>query len=150
MDDLDKDILKLLQSGDFCIPQNTKIAGKLGKPISSVRERIKKLREGGIVHKYVPLLDFSLLGWNTTSVVRIKFQQGSDVQKMIGELAEVPGIQEILWTEGEWNLFVKVRTKGEEALQELEKNRFLKMEGIKDFEVVRISKVYKESLELPV
>lgn len=150
MDDLDRDILELLQSGEFCIPQNTKIAGKLGKPISSVRERIRKLREGGFVMKYIPLLDFSRLGWNTMSVVMIKVSQGADVQKLVSELELVPGMQEVFWAEGEWNIFLKLRTKGEDELHELESKRLIKMDGIKEFKVARVSKVYKEGQDMPV
>lgn len=150
MDDLDKDILELLQVGDYCIPQNTKIAEKLGKPISSVRERTKKMREGGLVLKYVPLLDFSRLGWNTTSVVLVKAKQGADVQKLIAGLEGIPGAQEVFWVEGGWNIFLKLRTRDEKGLEEIERSRLLKLEGVKDFKVVRVSTIYKEEPSIPL
>jgi len=148
MDDLDKGILELLQSGDFCIPQNTKIAGKLGKPISTVRERIRRL-EGDSVLKYTPLLDFSKLGWKTLSVIAIKVQQKADVQKMVDELKQIEGVQEVYWAEGEWNLYIKVRTRDEKGLQELEASKLLNIDGIREFRVARISKILGEGMGLP-
>ena len=49
MDKLDKEILSLLQEGQYCVPKIIKIARKLGEPVSTIRDRIARLETNKVI-----------------------------------------------------------------------------------------------------
>jgi len=75
LDKTDISILQLLQH-DARIT-NKEIADKLGKSVTPVYERVKKLEEEGFIKRYVALLDKDLVGKNLIAFTTVQLKEHS-------------------------------------------------------------------------
>lgn len=70
-------ILQLLQHDAHL--NNKEIADKLGKSVTPVYERIKKLESSGIIEKYVALLNKNLIGKSLIAFINVQLKEHSQV-----------------------------------------------------------------------
>ena len=108
MDDLDKRILVELQK-DARIAFR-KIAELNGISIGTVHNRIKKLREEGILKGFVPILDDQKLGYSIITLINIKVE-GGHLEEIKKKLQEFPEINVIYQTSGIYDLVLIARFK---------------------------------------
>ncbi|MBN2151079.1 MAG: Lrp/AsnC family transcriptional regulator [Candidatus Lokiarchaeota archaeon] len=89
MDDLDKKILGELQK-DARVPFR-KISELHGISIGTVHNRLKKLKDDGILRGFVPILDTQRLGYTIIALVYIKVEGGhlQEIEAQLGEFAEI-------------------------------------------------------------
>ncbi|ASJ17577.1 transcriptional regulator [Thermococcus chitonophagus] len=146
LDDVDKKIIEILQKdGKVPLREISKITGLAE---STIHERIKRLRESGIIKKFTAIVDPEALGYTMLAFILIKVKAGkySDVAS---KLVKYPEIMEIYETTGDYDMVVKIRTKNSEEL-----NNFLDMvgsiEGVEGTHTMIVLKVHKETTELPI
>ena len=87
---LDKKILEVLYQ-DARQPIS-EIAEKLQEPASTIRGRLKKLEQTGIIAGYLPIIDPKQLGFDLTAVVLLRRDSGGHVNDVIPLLKDLPGI----------------------------------------------------------
>src|SRR5258708_16441622 len=75
LDSTDLQILRLLQHDAKLT--NKEIADKLGKSVTPVYERIRKLEEEGIVNRYVALLNKELIGKSLVAFTTVQLKEHS-------------------------------------------------------------------------
>ncbi|MFH1786389.1 MAG: Lrp/AsnC family transcriptional regulator [archaeon] len=147
MDDMDKQILKIMQEGGYCVPQSVSIGRKLGIPPSTVRERIGRMQKDGTVKKMVPLVDPAKIGLPILTYMRIRLRANADAETVVKELLKNPEVEEAYWMIGTWGILLKIRTQDNDAYYELSAKKFAKVEGVAQTEGIRIAKVYKEDVK---
>jgi len=120
-DDKDLIILKMLQEDSSQpIAQIARADGvKLSAP--SVYERIKKMKESGIIKKYTVLLDDKKLGKDITTFILItqdykEYDPNVIVSK---EVANMEGVLEVFHLAGDEDLLIKVKTENISTLEDL-------------------------------
>ena len=106
MDDLDKKILGELQK-DARVPFR-KISELHGISIGTVHNRLKKLKEDGILKGFVPILDNQRLGFTIVALVYIKVD-GGHLPSIKEELEKFPEINVIFQTSGIYDLVLIAR-----------------------------------------
>ncbi|HME55988.1 MAG TPA: Lrp/AsnC family transcriptional regulator [Candidatus Lokiarchaeia archaeon] len=106
MDDLDKKILGELQK-DARVPFR-KISELHGISIGTVHNRLKKLKEDGILKGFVPILDNGKLGFTIVALVYIKVD-GGHLPSIKGELEKFPEVNVIFQTSGIYDLVLIAR-----------------------------------------
>nr|MDO8111702.1 Lrp/AsnC family transcriptional regulator [Candidatus Sigynarchaeota archaeon] len=107
MDDLDKKILGELQK-DARVPFR-KISELHGISIGTVHNRLKKLKDDGILKGFVPILDNQKLGYTIIALVYIKVE-GGHLQDIKEELINTfPEINVIFQTSGIYDLVLIAR-----------------------------------------
>lgn len=81
------------------------IGREIGLSTSSVRERVNRLEEIGVIKSYNIKVDYSLLGLGIKTIIIIKAHNGKlkSLSKKIMEFKEVKNVQSIM---GEYNLHV--------------------------------------------
>jgi DNA-binding Lrp family transcriptional regulator len=103
LDRIDLEILKILINNSRA--SITEIADKLELSRPTVRHRIKKLRETGVIKKFTVLLNENLSG-NISTIIGFKARDVNEVINMIRDMEE---ITEIYVTSGDNNVICKAQ-----------------------------------------
>jgi Lrp/AsnC family leucine-responsive transcriptional regulator len=110
-------ILRLVQQKDMCLPRTSALAKQLNVPVSTIHERLQKMKEKGIIKGYAGLINGKVAGYDFVSFLigNVRFNVGGTVVKKLektGEsLAELPFIQEVYYTSGQTDVICKLRCK---------------------------------------
>jgi len=146
LDEVDKKILTILQKNSRTPLRE--ISKEVGLAESTVYERIKKLKERGIIKKFTVMLDPDSLGFKILAFILIKSKAGM-YSHVANELKRYPQIVEIYETTGDYDMLVKIRTSGSEEL-----NEFLdtigEIDGVVATHTMVVLKIHKETTELPL
>ncbi|MGY5875228.1 MAG: Lrp/AsnC family transcriptional regulator [Candidatus Thorarchaeota archaeon] len=125
LDDINLKILELLQKD--CKLGVQKISESVGKGISTVHARIKGMEQSKIIKQYSAILDPVLLNRPTLSLIfvtiRYRVPGEPDLlsqKEFCQEIAQHPYVQEVFVLSGQYDVFLKVRTKDVEEM-----NRFI-------------------------
>src|SRR3989344_8319315 len=96
---IDKDIIRLIQSEDLCVPRITKIAHRLNLPTSTVQARIKKLESIGVIKGFTVLVDPERLEKGFVAFVfgQAKLGKESDLAAPALLLSKIPHVQEVFF-----------------------------------------------------
>ncbi len=110
----------------------TEIAAKLDMPRTTVQERIKRLKESGVIKKFTIKVDYSKLGKNATAFVLVSIHPESKIrQKELAEkLAELEDIVEVHVISGEWDFLLKIRGESMHSIGSLVVDKLRAIEGI--------------------
>ncbi|MBI4016985.1 MAG: Lrp/AsnC family transcriptional regulator [Candidatus Aenigmarchaeota archaeon] len=113
---IDKNILRLMQDENLCVPRITKIAHRLRVPTSSVQSRINKLQAAGVIKGFTVLVDPEKLDKSYVAFVfgQAKLGKEVDLDKPAELLAKIPEVQEVYFITGEYDYLVKVRVKDQQ------------------------------------
>ena len=108
------------------------IARKTGLPRVTVHERIRKLKEKGVIKHFTTLLDYGKIGTSTTAFVLVSYDPHQQVtqRKLAEKLAKLDGVYEVHILAGEWDLLLKVRGDSVEGIGRLVVDRLREIEGI--------------------
>src|SRR6266566_10019378 len=120
LDKTDISILQLLQHDARITTKE--IADKLGKSVTPVYERIRKLEDTGYIRRYVALLDKDLIGKNLTAftTVQLKEHSQSALRGFEKEVIKFQEVMECYHLTGQFDFLIKV------AIQDMkEYNAFL-------------------------
>jgi len=125
IDDTNLKILELLQ--EDCKLGVQKISESVGKGISTVHARIKAMEQSKIIKQYSAILDPVLLNRPTLALIfvtiRYRVPGEPDLlsqKEFCQEIAKHPFVQEVFVMSGQYDVFLKVRTKDVEEM-----NRFI-------------------------
>ena len=119
IDETDARIIKLLQE-DARMPLR-ELSIKLSMSIPTIRKRIARLQELGIIKKFVALVDYSKIKENIIIFLTID-SQPSEVSKIAESLKEYPEVLDIYILSGEHNILAKVVSPDIMTLQNLIKD----------------------------
>jgi Lrp/AsnC family leucine-responsive transcriptional regulator len=130
----DNRILQLLQHDARL--NNKEIADKIGKSVTPVYERIKRLETEGIIEKYVALLNKNLIRKSLTAFIHVQLKEHSQstLKSFHREIVKFPEVMESYHLTGQFDFLIKV------ALTDMpEYNDFLmnKLATLKDIHTVQ-------------
>ena len=122
LDSVDRDILNCLQ--EDARMKYSDIAKRIGKPISTVFERIKRLEESGVIKQYVTILNPDKVEKGLIAYLLGQAQLGEkvDLDEVGKRLASIPEVQELHFITGEWDFLLKMRVKDEKEYYRVVKN----------------------------
>lgn len=103
MDDLDRNILKILQ-GDAQTNFKT-IAERCKTTVGTVHNRIKRLKDDGIIKRMIPELDAKKLGYGVTALIQLQIQ-GGHLQEVEQDITRDPHVCSIYDVTGEYDAVV--------------------------------------------
>jgi len=139
MDVIDLKILEELKE-DSRISFND-ISERVGKTEATVRRRVKKLVEEGIIKRFT--IEFSINSKpQTRATVKIE-PDFKDIKRILKELKEVDEITDIWRLSGDCGLFMKVEIPSIEQFNPLIEEKISTIKGIKIVETCFITDVIK-------
>ncbi|MDG4715372.1 Lrp/AsnC family transcriptional regulator [Winogradskyella marincola] len=118
LDDIDKDLLKLLQNDSK--QTNKALSHALGLSVTAVYERIRKLEKNGIISKYVALIDKKKVDKAFVAFCHVKLVQHSQdyVMKFEREVRKLDEVLECYHISGDYDYLLKVLVEDMEAFRE--------------------------------
>ncbi|MCD6491617.1 MAG: AsnC family transcriptional regulator [Candidatus Latescibacterota bacterium] len=146
LDEIDKEILRLLQK-DARTPYKD-IAEKIGKAPATVKNRITRMIQIGIIKRFIPLLDHKRLGYGLTALIMIQAKPGklNELGSFIEKEQNIISAYEVT---GEYDFAVVGRFRNEEGLASFIR-RILDTGLIERTVTSMILKIYKEDPRLPI
>ncbi|HDQ59710.1 MAG TPA: Lrp/AsnC family transcriptional regulator [Candidatus Woesearchaeota archaeon] len=115
--EIDKKLLNMLQQGDMCVPRVTAIAHKLKIPTSTVHEKIKRLKEEGVLKGFYGVVDGKKIEQDFIVFLIGKIQlshlqEDENYFEKVGKIiSEIPFVEDLYFVSGEWGVICKTRFK---------------------------------------
>ncbi|MBI5710382.1 MAG: Lrp/AsnC family transcriptional regulator [Candidatus Eisenbacteria bacterium] len=142
LDPKDQAILDLVQR-DGKMSQ-AEIARRVGLSTAAVNERLKKLEQAGVIRRYAALLDPRALGVQVTAFVEVFIEHPRHEAAFLEKLRTLDEVQECHHVTGEFSVFLKVRVRDMDALQDLLLNQLNGMEGVRQTRTAMVLSTVKE------
>jgi Lrp/AsnC family leucine-responsive transcriptional regulator len=118
LDDTDRKIIELLgRDGRIALAD---ISREIGLSSPTIKDRITRLEAEGVILGYRPLLDHSKLGLGMTAYIGLTLDFHTCCQGDVDEALK--GMEEVVeahYTDGEWDMLIKVRIADPSALMSL-------------------------------
>jgi Lrp/AsnC family transcriptional regulator, regulator for asnA, asnC and gidA len=117
MDDLDYAIINLLIKN--AQTPYTEIAKKLIISAGTVHVRMRRLNEIGVVKGSGLEVNYQKLGYDLIAYLGVYLEHGSDYEKVIEALKNIPEVTEAYFTTGDYSIFLKIYSKHTRHLYDL-------------------------------
>jgi len=142
LDDLDKKIIVELEK------DATKSYGTLSEilkvPHSTIFERVKRLKNLGIIKAIIPLIDTEKCGLLTTAWIRVNIDNFHDIDSIEEKICKIKNVLEVHEISGEWDLLLKVKVKNNRELRDLEIEKIARIQGVRNLASMIAVKTVKD------
>ncbi|MDO8339250.1 MAG: Lrp/AsnC family transcriptional regulator [Candidatus Burarchaeum sp.] len=107
------------------------ISRRTGIARMTVHERIKRLKEKGVIRKFSVGLDHAKLGRPTTAFILIAYEPGHKMpqRRLAEKISKLSGVYAVHIITGEWDILVKARAASIEEIGKLVVNKIRELEG---------------------
>jgi Lrp/AsnC family leucine-responsive transcriptional regulator len=108
LDDIDRKILDILQEDSMISVKD--IAQQVGLSFSPTYERIRAMKQAGIIVRYVAILDPEKVGFEIMSYcnITLKEQSGKKLSQFEDRIREEPNVLEVISLSGTYDYMIKV------------------------------------------
>ena len=141
LDRTDVQIIEMLQGDGRMLYKD--IAQKTGVSIPTVRTRIQKLVELGVIKKFTVIVDADKILGKVRGLVLLQVNP-SDVDKVMAKLASMKEVREVYRTAGSNPLVLKVEARDLDGLGQQVSERLSGIEGITGASSLVVTKTGKE------
>jgi len=114
--ELEEDDFKILRELEENSKQSLKeLSRKLGMPMSTIHDKIKRFEHNGVIKKYTALTDPANVGKPTLAFILVAMRYQFAGEPLVKQrevalrIAKLPLVQEIHIISGEWDILLKVR-----------------------------------------
>jgi len=108
----------------------SKIAEDLKISNSLVHQRIKKMKEDGVIKKADLILDEKKIGYSTKSYVGIRLKEARFADKVVNKLKDIVEVTECNFVSGKYAIFVLVYAKDNDHLRSVLYDQIHEIEGV--------------------
>jgi Lrp/AsnC family transcriptional regulator for asnA, asnC and gidA len=148
LDDLDRNILRLLQSN--AKKTYSEIGRKLSVAHSTVYERIKKMEEQGIIKKYTVAIDLEKTGKKPITAFMTVFTDPKESEVVARKLSDMREVVEVATSLSEELLIIaKVMAESQESLHTFIAQKVVPLQGVLRIRTSIATKKFKEG-EFPI
>lgn len=148
LDKIDRQILSLLQEDGRI--SNKELANRTGLVPSATSERLRKLKEKGVIEKFEVRLDASQLEHGLLAFIFVKTNEIASGSEAGEELAKIPEVLEVYNVAGEDCYFLKVRTQTPKTLSHLLKKKIGAIDSVESTRTTIVMESYKETCAIPI
>lgn len=131
MDAMNRRILKLLLDNGRMT--HNEIAAKLKRSPSTVRDRIKRMEDDGIILGYFAVVNSERMGMHVDAVLMANLKQGVP-SEVLRKLKEVDEVREVLQVTGPRRVMVRLQARDASALEQVLSSKVLPL-GLEDTEL---------------
>jgi Lrp/AsnC family transcriptional regulator for asnA, asnC and gidA len=141
LDDLDRQIISFLQY-DGRMPF-TNIAAELGTTEGTVRRRVKRLIEKGIM-QIVAIVEAHNMGWEEAAMIGISVRSNM-VSSIADEIAKLPEVSYLFQAAGDYDLIAEVFCRDRDHFVSFLNDELQQIEGIERTQPFMMLKMHKLS-----
>lgn len=117
----------LMQDGRMAY---SNLAEEIGSSNTLVHQRVRKLRETGILTQPVWLVSPEHIGYDTCAFVLIMVREARQITSVIAALKEVPEVVNCISIMGRYDLMVRLYAVNNRHLQDIVHDRLQAIEGV--------------------
>ncbi len=130
MKNISERLIGLLKK-DYSTPQIARLAKKLKEPSTTLHYNIKKLEKEGAIKSYKAVFDYKKInsGFCCFVLLNLSPDEYGNPERIADELVKYEEIESVDIITGDWEIFLKVRTKDQDGYYEFVK-RVLSRKGI--------------------
>ncbi|MDD1771719.1 MAG: Lrp/AsnC family transcriptional regulator [Methanomassiliicoccales archaeon] len=131
VDAMNRRILKLLVDNGRMT--HIEIAAKLKRSPSTVRDRIKRMEDDGIILGYFAVVNSERMGMHVDAVLMANLHQGVSAE-MLRKLREVDEVKEVLQITGPRRIMIRLQARDTSSLEQVISSKVLPL-GLEDTEL---------------
>ncbi|ADV64486.1 Lrp/AsnC family transcriptional regulator [Desulfurococcus mucosus] len=146
MDELDREVLKALQEDSRQSLRS--IAERLGRPVSTVHERVRRLIDKGVLKGFTVLVDYGRLGYTVKALILMNVD-GKHIIDVERHVSQHPNVLVVYDITGEFDVAVIAVFKEIRELDEFIK-WILQNPYVKQTRTSIVFRTIKESIHLPL
>jgi Lrp/AsnC family transcriptional regulator len=149
-DQIDMCIMDILQ--EDARTTNKEIASRLGKSVTSVFERVKRLEAEGYILRYIAVLNKNKLGKNLVAYTSVTLKEHGHDRLVAFEqkINTFPEVMECYKMNGQFDYLLKVLVADMEAYELFNINKLSKLENISKIRSLFVLAETKQEVELPL
>jgi DNA-binding Lrp family transcriptional regulator len=117
LDDLDVQIIDILQK-EGRIPV-TQIGARIDVPHTTVRDRIQRLEEEGVIERYAAVINPAKLGYLISCLVHVTMEQKMELEEIIAVLSSIDEVTEFLVLTGGTDIAIRLYARDIDHLREV-------------------------------
>jgi Lrp/AsnC family transcriptional regulator for asnA, asnC and gidA len=121
----------------------TEIAERIGVSEGTVRRRVHRLTESGIM-QVVAVVEPQYLGWGAAAMVGVSVL-GGQIDTVANHIAQFPEVSYLFMASGEFDLFVEVYCRNRETFVSFLNEKLQQVPGVRQTRTFMILKMYKLS-----
>ncbi|MCG2614705.1 Lrp/AsnC family transcriptional regulator [Terrimonas sp. NA20] len=148
LDSIDLAILTQLQQD--ATTSNTNLAKKVKMAPSAVLERVKKLKQKGVILEQTARVHPEYIDLKLLAFIFIKSSEGPGNISVAKQLSKLPEVLELHHIAGEDCYIAKVRARDPQSLAQLMRDKFSKIPGLLSTKTTIVLETLKESNHLPI
>lgn len=146
LDDLDKRILEVLAARSKTSIR--RLARILGKPVSTIYDRVKRLEKLGVIEKYTIKVNAQKIGYQVKALILVNVD-GKHIEEVEKEISRHPNVLTVLDITGEYDVAVIAMFKSIEELDRFIK-KLIKNPYIKQTRTSIAFRTVKEEINPPI
>ncbi|NYT11013.1 MAG: Lrp/AsnC family transcriptional regulator [Methanomassiliicoccales archaeon] len=131
MDEMNRKILRLLRTDGKM--SYREVAQKLKRSPSTVRDRIGRMENDGVILGYVALINAEQMGIHTEAILLANMEGHVRFRDLI-ELKKVNGILEVLFITGDKNVMIRIQAPDNRTLDETITKKIVPI-GLRDIDL---------------
>lgn len=124
-----------------------KLSKQIGVSDATVHQRVKRLREAGIIGKFTITVDNSRLGYGYLGYVGINLK-GVFTETIIHDLSSIDEVLEVHEIHNTFDLFIKLRAKSIDDLRNIVENKILQLPYEMKTELMPVLRTGKEEYNI--
>ena len=117
LDDLDIQIIDILQS-EGRIPI-TQIGARIDVPHTTVRDRIQRLEDEGVIEGYAAVINPAKVGYLISCLIQVTMEQKMELEEIISVLRGIDEVTEFLVLTGGTDIAVRVYARDIDHLRDI-------------------------------
>jgi Lrp/AsnC family transcriptional regulator, leucine-responsive regulatory protein len=117
MDTIDYQIVEFLTQ-DARMPF-TQIAERIGRSTATVHQRVRRLREQGIIKSFTAELDWEALGYPLDAFVSVRDTESHGLGQLAQNIGAIPFVMSAAAVTGEFDLLLHIRARSSSHLGEI-------------------------------
>ena len=134
LDDKDFAIIEELKKNSKLSEQ--KIAKKTMIPMTTVHNRITKLRNAGIIEKFTIRLNYAAIGKPITAFVLLKTINQADQKEVLSQISRMQNVYEVAMVTGAFDILFKARVASMDELKNIVVGSLRKQKNIGESETM--------------
>ncbi|NJF24066.1 Lrp/AsnC family transcriptional regulator [Thermococcus sp. Bubb.Bath] len=140
LDTLDRSILRILQEDGRA--SYSEIARRIGVPESTVRLRVKKLVERGVIRKFAALINPFKAGYSIVAFIAVDVEPGR-IKEAVEKLGKLPEVDVLGIATGAHDILMQVTVRDLQELEDFLIEKLGRIDGIKSTETSILTSVRK-------
>lgn len=128
LDSVDVMILEMLQS-DGRVPL-TKLSASLHLPHTTLRDRLRRLEESGVITHYSAVIEPAQVGLPVSAFVMVTLDQQLETSQAVDALMDIEEVTETYLLTGDVDVLVRISARDVEHLRHILYQKFVNVPGL--------------------